>query len=100
MDGLIADGKPISLTDEDVVELVFFPIVKEACRVLGEGITVLWAVPMWMWMLNPIMWRRHTKCLIEFLNNHKCLLDFHISVIMLKLLNLEKKMKIFRYVPC
>lgn len=47
---MIADGKPISLTDEDVVELVFFPIVKEACRVLGEGITVLWAVPMWIWM--------------------------------------------------
>lgn len=40
MAGLIADGKPISLTDKDIVEMVFFPVVNEACRVLGEGITV------------------------------------------------------------
>eukprot|EP01018_Ginkgo_biloba_P027852 Gb_29566 [translate_table: standard] len=40
MAGLITDGKHISLTDKDVGEMVFFPVVNEACRVLDEGIAV------------------------------------------------------------
>uniref|UniRef100_A0A0D6QWP2 3-hydroxyacyl-CoA dehydrogenase n=1 Tax=Araucaria cunninghamii TaxID=56994 RepID=A0A0D6QWP2_ARACU len=40
MAGLISDGKPLSLTDKDIVEMVFFPVVNEACRVLDEGIAV------------------------------------------------------------
>ena len=28
------------LSDKDIVEMIFFPVVNEACRVLAEGIAV------------------------------------------------------------
>lgn len=30
----------MKLSDKDIVEMVFFPVVNEACRVLAEGIAV------------------------------------------------------------
>ncbi|XP_055820706.1 peroxisomal fatty acid beta-oxidation multifunctional protein AIM1-like isoform X3 [Solanum dulcamara] len=33
-------GKPISVTDEEILEMIFFPVVNEACRVIEEGIVV------------------------------------------------------------
>ncbi|PIM97731.1 Hydroxyacyl-CoA dehydrogenase/enoyl-CoA hydratase [Handroanthus impetiginosus] len=30
--------KPISVTDQEIIEMIFFPVVNEACRVLEEGI--------------------------------------------------------------
>jgi len=30
----------MKLTDKDIVEMIFFPVVNEACRVLDEGIAV------------------------------------------------------------
>ncbi|KAF3795753.1 Peroxisomal fatty acid beta-oxidation multifunctional protein [Nymphaea thermarum] len=38
--GLVTDGKPLKLQDKDIVEMVFFPVVNEACRVLAEAIAV------------------------------------------------------------
>ncbi|ONK63343.1 uncharacterized protein A4U43_C07F14070 [Asparagus officinalis] len=38
--GVTADAKITNLTDKDIVEMVFFPVVNEACRVLVEGIAV------------------------------------------------------------
>ncbi|KAM6583183.1 hypothetical protein CsatB_010185 [Cannabis sativa] len=32
--------KPITVTDQEIVEMVLFPVVNEACRVLDEGIVV------------------------------------------------------------
>nr|XP_043627838.1 peroxisomal fatty acid beta-oxidation multifunctional protein AIM1-like [Erigeron canadensis] len=37
---LMPQGKPISVTDQEIVEMVLFPVVNEACRVLEEGIVV------------------------------------------------------------
>ncbi|KAK1365378.1 peroxisomal fatty acid beta-oxidation multifunctional protein AIM1 [Heracleum sosnowskyi] len=37
---IMPKGKPISLTDEEVVEMILFPVVNEACRVLDEGFVV------------------------------------------------------------
>ncbi|XP_024959235.1 peroxisomal fatty acid beta-oxidation multifunctional protein AIM1-like isoform X1 [Cynara cardunculus var. scolymus] len=37
---LMPQGKPISITDQEIVEMVLFPVVNEACRVLEEGIVV------------------------------------------------------------
>ncbi|KAJ9551295.1 hypothetical protein OSB04_015340 [Centaurea solstitialis] len=37
---LMPHGKPISVTDQEIVEMVLFPVVNEACRVLEEGIVV------------------------------------------------------------
>lgn len=36
------DGSPLptGLTPQDIAEMIFFPVVNEACRVLGEGIVV------------------------------------------------------------
>ncbi|KAK4338022.1 hypothetical protein RND71_042509 [Anisodus tanguticus] len=34
------DGKPISVTDEETLEMIFFPVVNEASRVIEEGIVV------------------------------------------------------------
>lgn len=28
------------LSDKDIIEMIFFPVVNEACRVLAEGIAV------------------------------------------------------------
>ncbi|OMO58152.1 Crotonase superfamily [Corchorus olitorius] len=33
-------GKPISVTDKEILEMVLFPVVNEACRVLDEGVVV------------------------------------------------------------
>ncbi|KAK9142635.1 hypothetical protein Syun_012035 [Stephania yunnanensis] len=33
-------GKPVSLSDQEILEMVLFPVVNEACRVLDEGIVV------------------------------------------------------------
>ncbi|XP_031102357.1 peroxisomal fatty acid beta-oxidation multifunctional protein-like [Ipomoea triloba] len=33
-------GKPISVTDQDILEMMFFPVINEACRVIEEGIVV------------------------------------------------------------
>ncbi|PHT40617.1 Glyoxysomal fatty acid beta-oxidation multifunctional protein MFP-a [Capsicum baccatum] len=33
-------GKPISVTDKEILEMIFFPVVNEACRVIEEGIVV------------------------------------------------------------
>jgi enoyl-CoA hydratase/3-hydroxyacyl-CoA dehydrogenase len=30
----------MNLSEKDIVEMVFFPVINEACRVLDEGITV------------------------------------------------------------
>lgn len=32
--------QPISVTDEEILEMIFFPVVNEACRVIEEGIVV------------------------------------------------------------
>ncbi|PWA37203.1 crotonase [Artemisia annua] len=37
---LMPHGKPISVTDQEIVEMVLFAVVNEACRVLEEGIVV------------------------------------------------------------
>ncbi|XVF49168.1 hypothetical protein PTKIN_Ptkin03bG0246900 [Pterospermum kingtungense] len=33
-------GKSISVTDEEILEMILFPVVNEACRVLDEGVVV------------------------------------------------------------
>lgn len=38
--GFTNDTKLTNLTDKDIIEMVFFPVVNEACRVLDEGIAV------------------------------------------------------------
>ncbi|KAG6658456.1 hypothetical protein I3843_04G151500 [Carya illinoinensis] len=37
---IMPGGKSISVTDQEIVEMILFPVVNEACRVLGEGIVV------------------------------------------------------------
>ncbi|KAL8136983.1 hypothetical protein V2J09_002984 [Rumex salicifolius] len=37
---IMPSGKPISVSDEEIVEMVFFPVVNEACRVMDEGVVV------------------------------------------------------------
>lgn len=38
--GLTIDPKLVKLSDKDIVEMIFFPVVNEACRVFAEGIAV------------------------------------------------------------
>ncbi|MQM16741.1 hypothetical protein Taro_049700 [Colocasia esculenta] len=38
--GVTPDPKLMKLPDKDIVEMMFFPVVNEACRVLDEGIAV------------------------------------------------------------
>uniref|UniRef100_A0A1D1XSR5 Glyoxysomal fatty acid beta-oxidation multifunctional protein MFP-a n=2 Tax=Anthurium amnicola TaxID=1678845 RepID=A0A1D1XSR5_9ARAE len=38
--GVTPDPKLMKLSDKDIVEMIFFPVVNEACRVLDEGIAV------------------------------------------------------------
>ncbi|XP_010259502.1 PREDICTED: glyoxysomal fatty acid beta-oxidation multifunctional protein MFP-a [Nelumbo nucifera] len=38
--GVKVDSKFMKLPDKDIVEMIFFPVVNEACRVLAEGIAV------------------------------------------------------------
>lgn len=40
MAGVKADSKLVKLSEKDIVEMVFLPVVNEACRVLDEGIAV------------------------------------------------------------
>ncbi|XP_027357964.1 peroxisomal fatty acid beta-oxidation multifunctional protein AIM1 [Abrus precatorius] len=37
---IMPGGKPISVTDQEIVEMILFPIVNEACRVLEEGVVI------------------------------------------------------------
>ncbi|KAF5482012.1 hypothetical protein F2P56_002614 [Juglans regia] len=37
---IMPGGKPISVTDKEIVEMILFPVVNEACRVLDEGVVV------------------------------------------------------------
>lgn len=37
---LMPGGKPLSVTDKEIVEMILFPVVNEACRVMDEGIVV------------------------------------------------------------
>ncbi|TMW96520.1 hypothetical protein EJD97_007214 [Solanum chilense] len=37
---IMPGGKPISITDQEIVEMILFPVVNEACRVLDEGVVV------------------------------------------------------------
>ncbi|KAH9320633.1 hypothetical protein KI387_015272, partial [Taxus chinensis] len=37
---LMPGGKPIVVTDQEILEMLFFPFVNEACRVLDEGIAI------------------------------------------------------------
>ncbi|KAK6146180.1 hypothetical protein DH2020_020049 [Rehmannia glutinosa] len=40
LSGVTIDPKLAKLSDKDIVEMIFFPVVNEACRVLAEGIAV------------------------------------------------------------
>ncbi|XP_020976376.1 peroxisomal fatty acid beta-oxidation multifunctional protein AIM1-like, partial [Arachis ipaensis] len=37
---IMPGGKPIFITDQEIVEMILFPIVNEACRVLDEGMVI------------------------------------------------------------
>ncbi|GMI94821.1 ABNORMAL INFLORESCENCE MERISTEM [Hibiscus trionum] len=37
---IMPGGKPITVTDKEILEMVLFPVVNEACRVLDEGVVV------------------------------------------------------------
>ncbi|KAH9614687.1 hypothetical protein KSS87_007804 [Heliosperma pusillum] len=37
---IMPSGKPISVSDQEILEMVLFPVVNEACRVLDEGVVV------------------------------------------------------------
>ncbi|KAI9119211.1 hypothetical protein K1719_009886 [Acacia pycnantha] len=37
---IMPSGKPISVTDQDILEMILFPVVNEACRVLDDDIVV------------------------------------------------------------
>lgn len=38
--GMMPGGKPINVTDQEIVEMIFFPVVNEACSVLAEQVVV------------------------------------------------------------
>uniref|UniRef100_A0A0A0KI31 Uncharacterized protein n=1 Tax=Cucumis sativus TaxID=3659 RepID=A0A0A0KI31_CUCSA len=40
MSGISVDPKLAKISDKDIIEMIFFPVVNEACRVLAEGIAV------------------------------------------------------------
>ncbi|XP_043724617.1 peroxisomal fatty acid beta-oxidation multifunctional protein AIM1-like [Telopea speciosissima] len=37
---IMPGGKPISVTDQEILEMLLFPVVNEACRILDEGVVV------------------------------------------------------------
>ncbi|GLU09887.1 hypothetical protein SLE2022_267220 [Rubroshorea leprosula] len=37
---IMPGGKPVSVTDKEILEMILFPVVNEACRVLEEGMVV------------------------------------------------------------
>jgi enoyl-CoA hydratase/3-hydroxyacyl-CoA dehydrogenase len=36
----MSGGKPVTLTDQDILEMIFFPVVNEACRVMDENVVI------------------------------------------------------------
>jgi len=38
--GIMPNGKPLALSDQEIIEMVLFPMVNESCRVLAERIVV------------------------------------------------------------
>ncbi|KAH9800757.1 peroxisomal fatty acid beta-oxidation multifunctional protein AIM1 [Citrus sinensis] len=40
LSNIMPGGKPISVTEKEIVEMILFPVVNESCRVLEEGIVV------------------------------------------------------------
>ena len=32
--------QPVTLSDQDILEMVFFPVVNEACRVMDENVVI------------------------------------------------------------
>ncbi|KAL5838345.1 hypothetical protein ACOSQ3_015514 [Xanthoceras sorbifolium] len=40
LSNIMPGGKPISISDKEIVEMILFPVVNESCRVLEEGIAV------------------------------------------------------------
>ncbi|XP_048136772.1 peroxisomal fatty acid beta-oxidation multifunctional protein MFP2-like [Rhodamnia argentea] len=38
--GVTVDHKLVNIAEDDIVEMIFFPVVNEACRILAEGIAV------------------------------------------------------------
>ncbi|KAG8070505.1 hypothetical protein GUJ93_ZPchr0006g41151 [Zizania palustris] len=37
---MMPGGKPVTLTDQDILEMIFFPVVNEACRVMDENVVI------------------------------------------------------------
>ena len=37
---IMPNGKALSVTDQEIVEMILFPVVNEACRVLEEGVVI------------------------------------------------------------
>lgn len=37
---VMPNGKPISISDQEILEMVFFPVINEACRVMDEGVVI------------------------------------------------------------
>ncbi|KAM1061808.1 hypothetical protein FF1_026224 [Malus domestica] len=37
---IMPDGKPLTVTDQEILEMMLFPAVNEACRILDEGIVI------------------------------------------------------------
>lgn len=37
---IMPGGKPINVSDQEILEMILFPVVNEACRVLEEGVVV------------------------------------------------------------
>ncbi|XP_027193273.1 peroxisomal fatty acid beta-oxidation multifunctional protein AIM1 isoform X2 [Cicer arietinum] len=40
LSNLMPSGKALSVTDQEIVEMILFPVVNEACRVLEEGVVI------------------------------------------------------------
>ncbi|KAL6984789.1 Altered inheritance of mitochondria protein 1 [Sarracenia purpurea var. burkii] len=37
---ILPGGKPISVSDQEIVEMILFPVVNESCRIIDEGVVV------------------------------------------------------------
>ncbi|KAJ6797149.1 peroxisomal fatty acid beta-oxidation multifunctional protein [Iris pallida] len=37
---IMPGGKPVNVSDQDILEMIFFPVVNEACRVMDEQVVV------------------------------------------------------------
>uniref|UniRef100_A0A7C9EYM1 3-hydroxyacyl-CoA dehydrogenase C-terminal domain-containing protein n=1 Tax=Opuntia streptacantha TaxID=393608 RepID=A0A7C9EYM1_OPUST len=37
---VMPNGKPISASDKEILEMILFPVVNEACRILDEGVVL------------------------------------------------------------